>query len=166
MRHLREKTQECMLTSPCIPVVSHFAADSLSPRRQGGRETHQKVKFNSSKNIKLFFFKQTQSPWTGDSSNYCSRGRVNSVGTGLSARLNIVLEEIYVWRGEKGPPFTLKFRVWIYSKGGCLRWKKPSWVWPLAWNHLNSETLLRRTCALSHFPLLNPEVWCKSICAY
>ena len=48
--------------SPCIPVVSHFAADSLSPRRQGGRETHQKVKFNSSKNIKLFFLNKHNLP--------------------------------------------------------------------------------------------------------
>nr|KAF6336853.1 hypothetical protein mMyoMyo1_012061 [Myotis myotis] len=121
------------------------------------------------KNFFFFKLKETYSPWVGDSNNYCSHGRVNSVGAGLSARLNTVLEEIYVWGGGgegKGASVHFKIQNVDLLQRGLFKVKEAKLSWPLAWNHLNSETLLQRTCAWSHFPLLHPEVWCKSSCAY
>lgn len=76
----------------------------------------------------------------------CLHGRVRSVGAGLSVRLNTVLEKIYVW-GEKGASIHFKSQSVDLLQRGLFKVKEAKLSWPLAWNHLNSETLQQRTCA-------------------
>lgn len=71
-----------------------------------------------------------------------------------------------MFRGGKGASVHFKIQNVDLLQRGLFKVEEAKLSWPLAWNHLNSETLLQRTCAWSHFPLLHPEVWCKSSCAY